>query len=211
MSPRARFDSLDDGKRRRILDAAEAEFGDHGFARASLNRILRAAGVSKGAFYYYLDDKRDLFTTLIERRLKEHLSAPIDPGSLDAETFWPEIEAWIERTVRESMKRPSMMKLVRIVLTMTGDIRRDPRLAPLYELAYRIIRELVERGQHLGVVRDDMPLELLVQITVAADEAIDRWVVEHFDEFGDDDVDRIVGTYMDVTQRMLAPASEVDT
>lgn len=207
MSPRPRFDSLDDTKRSRILDAAEEEFGDHGFARASLNRIIRAAGISKGAVYYYFDDKRDLFTTLIERRLKEHLGSPLDPAGLDATTFWPEIEAWIERTVQASVQRPTLMRLVRTVLSMTGDIRRDPRLAPLYDLAYQTIRDLIARGQTLGLVRDDLELELLVKITVAADEAIDRWLIERFDQFGDGDVRRIVDTYIDTTRRLLAPSA----
>lgn len=207
MSPRPRFDSLDDARRRQILDAAEAEFGDHGFARASLNRIIRAAGISKGAVYYYFDDKRDLFTTLIERRLKEHLGSPLDPAALDVDTFWPQIEAWIERTVQASVQRPGLMRLVRTVLSMTGDIRHDPRLAPLYDLAYQTIRDLIARGQTLGLVRDDIELELLVRVTVAADEAIDRWLIERFDDFGDGDVRRIVDTYIDTTRRLLAPAA----
>ena len=33
----------------------------HGFENASLNRIIKKAGISKGAMYYYFDDKMDLY------------------------------------------------------------------------------------------------------------------------------------------------------
>jgi AcrR family transcriptional regulator len=65
MSPRPRFLSLPAERRSAILDAACAELSAHGFEKASTNRIIERAGVSKGALYYYFDDKRDLFLTTL--------------------------------------------------------------------------------------------------------------------------------------------------
>ncbi len=49
--PRPRFYKLPEEKRERILEAAAKEFVAHGFEGASLNQILTAAGISKGAAY----------------------------------------------------------------------------------------------------------------------------------------------------------------
>jgi TetR/AcrR family transcriptional regulator, transcriptional repressor for nem operon len=46
--------------RRRILDAAFAEFYAHGFQGGSLNHIVEQAGTTKGALFHHFDSKQDL-------------------------------------------------------------------------------------------------------------------------------------------------------
>ncbi len=46
---RPRFDRFPAEQQDAVLDAARREFVTHGFAAASLNRIIQAAGVSKGS------------------------------------------------------------------------------------------------------------------------------------------------------------------
>ena len=63
--PRPRFARLTAAKRERIMEAAAKEFAAHGYEGATLNRILVEAGISKGAAYYYFDDKADLYLTAL--------------------------------------------------------------------------------------------------------------------------------------------------
>lgn len=51
-----------------ILTVAEKEFLDKGFRGASLRAIVKAAGVTTGAFYGYFKSKEELFDALV----KEH-------------------------------------------------------------------------------------------------------------------------------------------
>lgn len=55
--------------RERILDAALAEFHDHGYAGTSLQGIAKRAGLTKGAVYWSFRDKQDLFLALVHERL----------------------------------------------------------------------------------------------------------------------------------------------
>lgn len=50
-----------------ILDAAEMVFCDQGIAAATLERISRTAGVTRGAFYWHFKDKQCLLNALRER------------------------------------------------------------------------------------------------------------------------------------------------
>jgi TetR/AcrR family transcriptional regulator len=50
-----------------LLAAALAEFARKPYAEASLNRILKDAGISKGVFYHYFADKAALYAALLRR------------------------------------------------------------------------------------------------------------------------------------------------
>src|SRR5688572_12612579 len=51
--------------RKRILAAACDEFGAHGFAAATVDRIARRARVNKAMIYYHFPNKRALYTCII--------------------------------------------------------------------------------------------------------------------------------------------------
>jgi AcrR family transcriptional regulator len=54
-------------RRGEILDCAQGMFLEHGYEHASLNDVIAAAGVSKGAFYHYFPSKEALLEALAER------------------------------------------------------------------------------------------------------------------------------------------------
>jgi AcrR family transcriptional regulator len=55
--------------RRRILDAALAEFHDRGYEGTSLQAVAKRAGLTKGAIYWSFRDKQDLFLALVHEQL----------------------------------------------------------------------------------------------------------------------------------------------
>lgn len=59
--PSKTFFHLPAEKRERLLLAAEEEFARVPYAEASINRMIRAAGIPRGSFYMYFRDKEELF------------------------------------------------------------------------------------------------------------------------------------------------------
>jgi len=65
--------------KRRLLDAAEAEFAEHGLAGARVARIADTGGANKQAIYAYFGDKTGLFDAVLARRHTDVLAAvPFD-------------------------------------------------------------------------------------------------------------------------------------
>lgn len=64
--PSATFFHLPEEKRERLLAAARAEFARVPYEDASINRLIRAAGIPRGSFYMYFTDKEELFRYLME-------------------------------------------------------------------------------------------------------------------------------------------------
>ncbi|WP_121613372.1 TetR/AcrR family transcriptional regulator [Mesobacillus foraminis] len=60
----SKFLSLNQDKQERILNAAAQEFVQKGYATASTNEIVKAAGISKGLLFHYFNNKKDLYLFL---------------------------------------------------------------------------------------------------------------------------------------------------
>lgn len=58
------FYNLPEEKRQRIINAIMQEFSNAATEKVSINRIVKAANISRGSFYQYFDDKVDLVEVL---------------------------------------------------------------------------------------------------------------------------------------------------
>lgn len=59
-----------------LLRAAGELFGAHGYGDTSLESVVQAAGVTKGALYHHFDSKRELFAAVLEQT-QQHLVAEV--------------------------------------------------------------------------------------------------------------------------------------
>jgi AcrR family transcriptional regulator len=114
--PRPRFHRLPAAQQDAILAAALEEFSEHGFAQASLNRIIAAAGISKGALYYSFDGKEDLYAHVIRDQVERLLAGggPLPDLELqDAAAFWSTLEELYLRFMRMLRGDPRLSALLR--------------------------------------------------------------------------------------------------
>src|SRR5512141_1007466 len=117
--PNARWNRLAPDKQARILDAAARAFAEHGLAGASINRILADSGMSKGAAYYYFEDKADLFGTVARRCWDEFMRhADFSIEGLSRKTFWPRVEELMRHACEHMSSDPVMTMMAKAVWHM---------------------------------------------------------------------------------------------
>ncbi|MGV0817310.1 TetR/AcrR family transcriptional regulator [Martelella sp. AMO21009] len=202
----ARLKALAPERRACLLDAAEAAFAEAGFAGASMNAILAAAAMSKGQAYYYVHDKCDLYSAVIERALGElvnrmDFSAPLQAETIDL--FWDGIYAAFERLSGALVADPVMAALGR---TMYEGPQTEKALeAPLARIR-RALELLVEKGQGLGAVRSDMPRALIVDMVLSAARALDRWFAENWEALSPEEAARLNLEGLKMIRAMAASA-----
>ena len=63
--PSSTFLNLPAEKQEKLLEAATREFTRKPFNEASINQIIKDAGIPRGSFYMYFADKEDLFRYLV--------------------------------------------------------------------------------------------------------------------------------------------------
>ncbi|WP_322447235.1 TetR/AcrR family transcriptional regulator [Robertmurraya mangrovi] len=69
--PKQTFFNLSVEKRKKLLESAEIEFTRVPFFEASIANIIKTAGIPRGSFYQYFEDKDDLYFYLLEGKLKK--------------------------------------------------------------------------------------------------------------------------------------------
>src|ERR1700754_4059870 len=100
--PTVTWARVDPIRRAAVIEAAEAEFGAHGFSRGSLNVIARRAGVAKGSLFQYFADKRDLYAFIADvgsQRVRFYMGAGIlerNPGGPSLAFLCHIMASWIE-------------------------------------------------------------------------------------------------------------------
>jgi AcrR family transcriptional regulator len=206
VAPYARFRHLDEPRRRSLIRAAADEFATKGYEAASVNRIAEQAGVSKGSVYYYFEDKVDLLATVLRELLGDLASlGGLQPASLTASGFWPELEGLVDRSLAAVHDEPALVGLGRIAYHPPD----DPRVRRIIEREFAALRDaldgLIERGQQLRLIRRDAPLPLLRDMVTTVLEASDRWMVDHWKELSPEEADRLAAVILDMVRRLVAP------
>jgi hypothetical protein len=66
-------------------------------------------------------------------------------------------------------------------------------------------RDLVRRGQEVGAVRDDLPLDLMLVLLFAVDEACDRWVIDRIDQLDRREIETLSDKLFELLRQMFEP------
>lgn len=70
--PRKTFFNLDPNKQNTLINALEIEFSRVSLHDASIANIVKEAGIPRGSFYQYFEDKEDAFLYVLQRYAKKN-------------------------------------------------------------------------------------------------------------------------------------------
>ena len=98
--------------RRKLLEAAEHVFAEHGYTEASVSRITERAGVGQGTFYLYFDTKLRIFEELVED-LNHRVRLAMSEGARGATTRLEAERAGFAAFFRFTAEHPALYRVVR--------------------------------------------------------------------------------------------------
>jgi AcrR family transcriptional regulator len=203
--PRRRFEKLEPERQEAILAAAAEEFVARGYAAASLNRIVERSGISKGALYYYFEDKADLFAAVVDEAVTRALEAVgwEDPAHHTAEDYWERWRALTTRSLELLRSGAWYGRVMQAYPRFQAEPAAAAALGPVADRSVELMRALLERGRELGVVRADVPLDMLVELVRAVGGAGGRWIMERWDGLTESERQELLEARLDLTRDML--------
>lgn len=104
--PKQTFYKLPQEKQERILAAAKREFTHVRYDDASINQIVREAGIPRGSFYQYFEDKQDIFLYFLKDYRKEILSGFSECVRNLSGNFFAALDMFIAGFIEESYREP---------------------------------------------------------------------------------------------------------
>ncbi|MBA4602660.1 TetR/AcrR family transcriptional regulator [Thermoactinomyces mirandus] len=72
------YQQIPEEKREKILQAAIAEFAEHGYEKASTNKNIQEASISKGLLFHYFGNKKHLFLATFDYFLDRYVGEMIE-------------------------------------------------------------------------------------------------------------------------------------
>ncbi len=154
-------------RRQHILAAARDVFAKRGYHDATIDDIVAEAGVARGTFYLYYEDKRAVFAELIDRFSAKITMAilridPEDAGRTVAEQARENIRAIVGVCLAErAMTKVLLTDVARI------DSAFERKLFTFYDTVVQMLTESLRDGQALGIVADGEPRVMAV-LTIGA-------------------------------------------
>jgi AcrR family transcriptional regulator len=155
-------------RRQQILSVARDVFARRGYHQTTIDDIALQAGVARGTFYLYFEDKRAIFSDLIDRFASQLTMAIVrivtdEPARPVEEQVRENIRAIIATCLMER----SMTKI--LFTDASGiDPAFDRKLQAFYDTVVQLLVESLKDGQALGIVDDEGEPRVLAYLTIGA-------------------------------------------
>jgi AcrR family transcriptional regulator len=162
--------------RRKVLEAAFAEFYAHGFQGGSLNHIVEMAGTTKGALFHHFDGKQELGYAVVDEIIGPLLLERwLDPLENSTDPL-PDLQAAFRRFVALDIQTGSWLNgcpMNNLAQEMSplddGFYERINRLYDTWRERYAVF---VARGVEMGTVKANTNPNNAAALIVAAQMGI---------------------------------------
>lgn len=140
-------------RRAQILEHAARLFGDKGYHETSISDIIASAGIARGTFYLYFENKRGIFEELVDgllERLRESIRVvETSPGAPSAR------QQLVDNFTRVLRLFSEQRALLSILLKGAVGLDRefDAKLSDFYEKVTDAIESSLRLGQQMRLVR----------------------------------------------------------
>jgi AcrR family transcriptional regulator len=153
------FSNIPKEKQDRVLRAAQIEFAEFGYHKASINDICTRAAISNGALYKYFKNKAELYRAVIKRQVE---------GKEEYMNWVRDAEASCVEKIRMLMQNiqtnaEARNDTFRILLQLgTSDMNSFARKVTrrIESTSYESIRAILAEGISHGEIRSDIDLHM---------------------------------------------------
>ncbi len=163
-------------RRNEILDAAQQLFTLKGYDQTSVQDILDAVGISKGAFYHYFISKEELLDCLVTRMVAQTMLAAqpiLDDQSLDAAEKMETLFNFFGQL--KTSNRRFFMDLARVVYRDENAVYRQKVMAENIKWMAPLVSDIIRQGVEQGVFDTqyvDQMGEILMKLLQSLSESL---------------------------------------
>lgn len=158
--PRSTFLNLSADKKQRIFDAAVQEFSTRRFSDASINQIVKNAGIPKGSFYQYFADKEDIYLYMIEKVSEDSHEILGDSGASNPNaSFFETIIQRAKGTLKLGKLRPDYTKIGALMVIDNSEF-----ILQLLKASSEKHIKMIERDKQRGLIKPEIDSGVVIKM-----------------------------------------------
>lgn len=173
-----------------LLKAALNEFTVKSYEDASLNTIIKNAGISKGTFYYHFQDKQALYLFLLSSTfdvkwefmnslMKEHT------GNFEGKDIFERFKLQAKAGVEFAAAHPEYFRFGKMFVKEKGNKIYETAKGILGSSTETLIDDMIKKAVDDGDFRDSFTRDFIARVV--------NYLFMHFDEIFDTDEDFELG------------------
>lgn len=189
------FKNLPQEKREKVFDAAVAEFASKGYRNASMNSLVRAAGISKGSIFQYFRTKRNLFDAVLELAVDQVKNYLRKVRSDTGEMPFPVRLGTLLRSGFSFIDKHPLLSAIYFQLLQSGDAPfGTEKILKLRKLGNEFLAEMLVEAVTHGEVRSDLDRQKTAFLVNSLMETLLR---AYYTEFLDSGLGLYKGSHQD--------------
>jgi len=148
-----------------LIEAALDEFSTHSYQNASLNKIIKNAGISKGKFYYNFEDKKALYLFIMGiagGAQAEFINKRIEEQDLKGKDIFEELKLQFKFSGEFAIAHPKYYKFITIFMK-ESEVNKD--LKSVFEGSNDLLLdEMVKKAMENGDFNNRFPVDFIKKI-----------------------------------------------
>jgi len=160
--PKQTFFNLPAEKRERITQVALDEFSNNSYHRSSINRIVENANISKGSFYQYFSNKKDLYRYLIDKAGEEKIKflqkEIVDYDKLE---FFPFLRKLFLAGIKFNQSSPYYDKLVDRIYRSESEQFKEEIIGESKYKSNDFLIGYVKKAREQGELKEELNPEMI--------------------------------------------------
>lgn len=156
-----RLMSMDDERRKRLINSGLEEFSSRGYDRSSLNTILKKSSISKGSFYHYFKNKEDFFISLSEYCIQIVVNKLNKEEVLLERDYIKRFQTQAEHKIEISNELPHLFKFL---VEYYKSIPHDEYVQKVEKISKNFMQKFLGENIDYTLFKEDLPRDLVLRV-----------------------------------------------
>ncbi len=188
-----------------IIQSAIENFLDKGYSKTTLEDIVKRVGLTRGAFYWNFQSKKDILDEIVERYERFYLNI------YDSYPHLPSARQTLRGFLLLDLQRKNIQNpyvtIIRYKVEASEEVADlKERQARMDDRFMAIIREEISRGQSQGEFRQDKDAGLMALVVYTYLLGFDTYHAVHYaDNKGPFLEETVIEEYVEFLLQLLAP------
>ncbi len=177
--PTDTFFNLPEDKRTELVTVMLEEFAADEYLRVSVNRIVEKAGISKGSFYQYFEDKKDSYLYLVRLAVDEKIAFHRTLSLQDELDLFSRLRWMLAQGLNFQFSSPELARVLYRAATDSLPFKEET-ISQIRTMSEEFFSREVRAAQAAGEIRDDVDPGLAGFFFSSVFNELGEYIIERF-------------------------------